>query len=111
MSSAAADVAGLDHEEDEVSMLPPAWTYPKFVKNFEANRFEQATDALFRAVVTGKPVPEVSWTKKGKSLPCSEKYEYHYDPQSGQVSLIIRDLGPGDEGYYYLRCCHHHFSP
>ena len=100
MSSVALD------EENEASaevVMPPAWTYPKFEKNFEATRFQQATDACFRAVVTGKPVPEVSWTKKGKSLPCSEKYEYHYDAQSGQVSLLIRDLGPGDEGNYY---CH-----
>ena len=50
--------------------------------------------------MTGKPVPEVSWSKKGKLLPCSDKYEYHYDPESGQVNLTIRDLGPGDEGQY-----------
>ncbi len=60
----------------------------------------QGHDAFFRAVVTGNPVPEVFWTKKGKHLPNSEKYEYHYEAESGQITLTIRDLGPGDEGQY-----------
>ena len=83
-------------EED----IEKPWSTPEFVKNFEAARFQQTTDAHFRAVVTGKPIPEVSWTRKGQALPCSDKYEYHYEPASGQITLQIRDLGPGDEGQY-----------
>ena len=83
-------------EED----IEKPWSTPEFVKNFEAARFQQTTDAHFRAVVTGKPIPEVSWTRKGQALPCSDKYEYHYEPSSGQITLQIRDLGPGDEGQY-----------
>ena len=44
-------------------------------------------------MVTGNPVPEVAWTKKGQPLPKSDKYEYQYDANSGQVVLVIRDLG------------------
>ena len=86
--------------ESNTQNIQQTWSTPTFTKSFEPCRFQQTTDAHFRAVVTGKPVPEVSWSRKGKVLPCSEKYEYQYDPQSGQITLQIRDLGPGDEGQY-----------
>ena len=44
-------------------------------------------------MVTGNPVPEVARTQKGQPLPKSDKYEYQYDANSGQVVLVIRDLG------------------
>ena len=79
-----------------------SWSVPAFEKNFEATRFQQGNDAIFRAVVSGQPTPVVIWTKKGQILPCSEKYQYNYDPKSGQILLRIKNLGPGDEGQY---CC------
>jgi len=90
----------ISSDEEEVFIPISTWSYPSFVKAFEASRFQQFDDAIFRAVVTGNPVPEVAWTKKGQPLPKSDKYEYQYDANSGQVVLVIRDLGPGDEGQY-----------
>ena len=75
-----------------------SWSVPSFVRGFEASRIQQGNDACFQAVVTGQPRPDVSWFKRDKPLPCSEKYEYNYDPKAGQIQLTIRDLGPGDEG-------------
>ena len=69
-------------------------------QNFEATRVQQCTDVQFQAVVTGKPIPEVSWTKKGNNLPNSDKYQHTYDPKSGHITLLIVDIGPGDEGQY-----------
>ncbi len=31
-----------------------------------------------------------------------DKYGVSYDPSSGEVALLIREIGPGDEGEY---CC------
>ncbi len=53
-------------------------------------------------VLKAKPKPEVSWTHNGRSLNSTDKCQLDYDPTSGRVSLVIRDLGPGDEGQY---CC------
>lgn len=36
----------------------------------------------------------------GRPLPCSEKYILEFDAAAGQVSLTIRQIGPGDEGQY-----------
>ena len=78
------------------------WSVPEFVEAFKALRLQEGNDAMFKGRVGGKPNPVVSWTRKGKPLPSSEKYELDHDPESGSVSLIIRNLGPGDEGQY---CC------
>merc|ERR1711976_1147106 len=88
-------IMSISSEEEDDQVIAPIcpWTYPSFVKAFEASRFQQFDDAFFRAVVTGKPIPEVAWSKKGKPLPKSDKYEYNYDETSGQVTLTIRDLG------------------
>ena len=50
--------------------------------------------------MTGTPLPEVTWSKKGQNLPYSDKYQYTYDSQSGHITLLIKDIGPGDEGQY-----------
>ena len=83
----------ISSDEEEVFIPISTWSYPSFVKAFEASRFQQFDDAIFRAVVTGSPVPEVVWSKKGQPLPKSDKYEYQYDANSGQVTLVIKDLG------------------
>lgn len=60
--------------------------------------FRQGTDASFEAVVYAVPTAEVVWTREGYKLPNSEKYLQYYNPRTGEVSLTIRQLGPGDEG-------------
>lgn len=48
----------------------------------------------------GNPKPEVSWTRKGAPLLETQKYHMVYNQQTGEVSLMIRQIGPGDEGEY-----------
>ena len=93
-------LSGGGSEDEDCDIKPCSWSYPSFVKAFEATRFQQFDDAFFRAVVTGKPVPEVAWSKKGKPLPKSDKYEYNYDENSGQVTLTIRDIGNKSPTFY-----------
>ena len=85
-----------------VIMAMENWAVPEFVEGFKALRLQQGNDAMFRGQVKGNPRPKVHWTRKGKNLPSSDKYELRHDPESGTVSLTIRNLGPGDEGQY---CC------
>lgn len=73
---------------------------PVFEQIFKNARFAQGGDALFEGKLRGTPRPEVSWTRKGAPLVESNKYHMTYNPQSGYVSLLIRKIGPGDEGEY-----------
>lgn len=73
---------------------------PVFEQIFKNARFAQGGDALFEGKLRGTPRPEVSWTRKGAPLIESNKYHMEYNPQTGYVSLLIRKIGPGDEGEY-----------
>ena len=77
-----------------------SWFVPNFAEGFKGSRMQQGYDAEFRAVASGKPRPKVSWSHNGQPLSASEKFVMSYDPESGNISLLIRDLGPGDEGQY-----------
>ena len=79
-----------------------SWFVPNFSEGFKGTRMQQGYDAEFRAVASGKPKPKVSWTKNGNiDLSSSpEKFILSYDQDSGKISLVIRNLGPGDEGTY-----------
>lgn len=73
---------------------------PVFEKIFKNARFAQGGDALFEGRLKGTPRPEVSWTRKGAPLIASNKYQMTYNPATGDVTLLIRKIGPGDEGEY-----------
>ena len=40
------------------------------------------------------------WTRKGLQMQGSDKHQMMYDEASGKVSLLIKAIGPGDEGEY-----------
>ena len=40
------------------------------------------------------------WTRKGMQMQGSDKHQMMYDEASGKVSLLIKAIGPGDEGEY-----------
>lgn len=48
-------------------------------------------------------MPEVSWTRKGAPLFDSNKYRMTYNQTTGDVTLMINQIGPGDEGEYTCR--------
>ncbi|XP_033606475.1 titin isoform X1 [Cryptotermes secundus] len=73
---------------------------PIFEQIFRNARFAQGGNALFEGRVRGKPKPVVSWTRKGAPLIESNKYKMKYEEGTGNVSLLINHIGPGDEGEY-----------
>lgn len=73
---------------------------PIFEKVFQNARFAQGGDALFTGRLGGDPKPRVSWTRKGAPLFESNKYKMSYNEQTGDVSLLIRQIGPEDIGEY-----------
>uniref|UniRef100_A0A182TG18 Ig-like domain-containing protein n=1 Tax=Anopheles melas TaxID=34690 RepID=A0A182TG18_9DIPT len=73
---------------------------PVFEQIFKNSRFAQGGNALFEGKLKGNPRPEVSWTRKGAPLLDSTKHRLSYNPGTGAVSLMINQIGPGDEGEY-----------
>lgn len=73
---------------------------PVFEQIFKNARFAQGGNALFEGKLRGNPKPVVSWTRKGAPLLESNKYRMNYNEITGEVSLLINQIGPGDEGEY-----------
>lgn len=76
---------------------------PIFEQIFKNARFAQGGNALFEGKLKGTPMPEVSWTRKGAPLFDSNKYRMTYNQTTGDVTLMINQIGPGDEGEYTCR--------
>ena len=93
-------MAPTKNSESERDSSDDSWFVPNFAEGFKGTRLQQGYDAEFRAVASGNPKPKVSWTKNGESLSSSDKFILSYDLDSGRISLLIRNLGPGDEGTY-----------
>ena len=53
----------------------------------------------FRCLIKIWPC-QVVWTRKGLQMQGSDKHQMMYDEASGKVSLLIKAIGPGDEGEY-----------
>lgn len=89
--------------------VPPALTHvyaqgdispPVFEQIFKNARFAQGGNALFEGRLRGNPKPFVTWTRKGAPLLESQKFRMSYNEATGDVSLLINQIGPGDEGEY-----------
>jgi hypothetical protein len=76
---------------------------PIFEQIFRNARFAQGGNASFEGRLKGTPMPEVSWTRKGAPLFDSQKYRMTYNQTTGDVTLTINQIGPGDEGEYTCR--------
>lgn len=76
---------------------------PIFEQIFKNARFAQGGNAVFEGRIKGTPMPEVSWTRKGAPLVESNKFRMSYNQTTGQVTLQINQIGPGDEGEYTCR--------
>ncbi|XP_045531935.1 titin isoform X5 [Pieris brassicae] len=73
---------------------------PIFEQIFKNARFAQGGNAKFEGKLRGNPTPVVSWTRKKAPLVECNKYSMIYNEQTGDVSLLIKQIGPGDEGEY-----------
>jgi len=79
---------------------PPRWTQP-----FKPTRFQQGTQVMFEGVVSASPAPDIDWLWKGKALQsytgrAGQGKMTSFDPKNGRVTLMLSDVGPGDEGVY-----------
>lgn len=80
-----------------------SYSPPIFEQIFKNARFAQGGNAVFEGRLKGTPMPEVSWTRKGAPLFDSQKYRMTYNQTTGDVTLTINQIGPGDEGEYTCR--------
>nr|XP_036873103.1 obscurin isoform X5 [Manis javanica] len=74
---------------------------PVFLTELQNQEVQDGYPVSFDCVVTGQPVPSVSWFKDGRLLEEDDHYMISED-QQGSHQLIITAVVPGDMGVY--RC-------
>ncbi|XP_043097317.1 immunoglobulin-like and fibronectin type III domain-containing protein 1 [Puntigrus tetrazona] len=72
-----------------VEELPPGSTTPDFIRKPIALTIQEGRLAFFKAVVSGNPVPEVSWARNKGDISNSTKYVSRFDEKNEEYILEI----------------------
>ena len=80
----------------------PKTVPPTFTKNLENITATDGREVTMSCVVTGQPMPEISWFHNHKCIDKSEDFVITYDHHTGRIDLVIVDCLPDDQGRF--RC-------
>ena len=75
---------------------------PKFSRPIQPQVATEGEDCLFSGVVTGKPMPELTWYRYNTQLEATPQLSMKYDTQTGYCELSLRSVVAGDAANY--RC-------
>ncbi len=64
---------------------------------------KEGEDAVFTAVVSGAPVPEIAWLKDKKPVTLSERLQAAFNPDTHTCTLTIIKATQEDIGVYSCR--------
>ena len=86
--------------ETPVSTKAAAGEKPAIVETIDTATYVRGESATLTCKISGRPMPDVSWTRLGKELKSGRKYKMISE---GQVnSLVINDIDDEDGGTYYV---------
>lgn len=77
------------------SLQPPCFTEP--LQSIEVVDGEELN---VPCKVAGKPPPQISFFHNGKNIDHDEEYVITYNPDTGEITLLIVEVFPEDEGEY-----------
>uniref|UniRef100_A0A8C1KE54 Immunoglobulin like and fibronectin type III domain containing 1, tandem duplicate 2 n=1 Tax=Cyprinus carpio TaxID=7962 RepID=A0A8C1KE54_CYPCA len=75
-----------------VEELPPGSTTPDFIRKPIALTIQEGKLAYFKAVVSGYPVPDVSWARNKGDISNSTKYVSRFDEKNEEYILEIPNV-------------------
>uniref|UniRef100_A0A1I7VN34 Immunoglobulin I-set domain-containing protein n=1 Tax=Loa loa TaxID=7209 RepID=A0A1I7VN34_LOALO len=73
---------------------------PKFAKQLSEIKVKEVETAELAVTVTGKPTPEVCWTKDGAPINIDKIHFVTKEDESGRHTLMIKQVRLGDAGIY-----------
>ncbi|XP_022670614.1 titin-like isoform X6 [Varroa destructor] len=83
------------HPLSSMTNSPPIW-----VRQPTGGRFIEGCDARFDATVSGNPMPQLVWSRRGLPIKNDHKRETGYNPITGETYLLIRQITAEDDGEY-----------
>lgn len=73
---------------------------PVFIRLPATAQFIEGGDAVFECQVSGNPMPNVVWTRRGAIIKNDDRHTVTYNPSTGQSILSIKNLTMDDDGEY-----------
>ncbi|ESO99780.1 hypothetical protein LOTGIDRAFT_141499, partial [Lottia gigantea] len=75
-------------------------TPPDFVEPLHSTTATDGQEIRLTCKVTGFPPPQISWFHDRENIDDDEEYVISYEPETGEISLIIVEVFPDDKGQY-----------
>lgn len=88
-------------EDSEDSGSPP-----EFVQALHDRSVEEGSEARLKAIVTGHPTPDITWTLDGDAI--ADGRDFRLIHEDGVVILVVREVFPEDEGEYLCKAANRH---
>ena len=76
---------------------------PRFTKPIQPQVVREADTAMFTAIVSGAPQPEIVWLKDKVEMKPSDRLIMEFEPNTGMCSLRILNAQAPDVGVYSCR--------
>ncbi|XP_060064415.1 titin-like, partial [Ylistrum balloti] len=73
---------------------------PRFVEVLPSMETYDGDEVKIPCKVVGKPPPQISFFHNGKNIDHDEEYVVSYNPDTGDIHLLIVEVFPEDEGEY-----------
>lgn len=71
---------------------------PEIVRQLQDHAVEESQTVKFSAIVSGKPVPNISWYMDGMKLENNEEVEVKFDEMTGKTWMKIFKANLADSG-------------
>lgn len=73
---------------------------PEFVEPLKPKIVKPENPATLKAVVTGKPVPVVTWYQNDQIIAPNDQYNIEFNPSTGESYLTISEVTESHEDVY-----------
>ena len=79
---------------------PTRMTPPEFIVPLKPVEAKDGQELQITCKVTGQPAPNLMWFHDSKNIDDDEEFVISYNPDTGDIKLIIVEVFPEDQGQY-----------
>ena len=73
---------------------------PRFIEPLPSLEAVDGEELGIPCKIIGKPPPQISFFHNGKNIDHDDEYVISYNPDTGEINLLIVEVFPEDEGEY-----------
>ena len=75
-------------------------TPPRFTQPLKDTSATDGDELILSAVVTGFPIPHISWFHNNENIDKSEDFVLNFDRNTGRCECVIVECLPDDQGTF-----------